>query len=68
MSTELGATRAGILKWRDLHLAERIRYSWIIGKRRRGQIGEVLKSLTNLTCTTFNFNITLLNVLREMKY
>ena len=69
MSTELGATGGvGILNWRVLRLVEGVRYGWIIGKRSRGQIGEVLKSLSNLTCTTFKSNITLLNVPREINY
>ena len=67
MSTELGATgRVGILRWRDLCLAEGVRYDWTIGRGRRGQEEGWLKSLRMLTRTTFKFNATFLNVLREM--
>ena len=49
MSIEIGATgRVGMLRWRDLRLAEGVRYGWIIGRVRRRQEGEELKSLTNL--------------------
>ena len=67
MSTELGATgRVGILRWRDLRLAERVRYDRTIGRGRRGHEEEMLKSLRILTRTTFKFNATFLNVLREI--
>ena len=49
MSIEIGATgRVGMLRWRDLRLAEGVRYGWIIDRVRRRQEGEELKSLTNL--------------------
>ena len=66
MSTELGATgRVGILRWRDLRLAEGVRHDWTIGRGRRGQEGELL-NLRIVTRTMFKFNATFLNVLREM--